>query len=161
MRIVSLLLLLPILLFPVPSSPSSAGGHMATAAPKPAEWKVGVAVQIITPEQPMWMAGYANRNKPAEGKLTELYVKALALEDPHGSRLVLLSSDLDGIPRSLSAPVAAEVQKRTGLPRERLMLTVSHTHCGPVLVIRCPPCTTCRPTKQPRSVPTPINSKTG
>jgi neutral ceramidase len=133
MRIVSLLLLLPILLFPVPSSPSSAGGHMATAAPKPAEWKVGVAVQIITPEQPMWMAGYANRNKPAEGKLTELYVKALALEDPHGSRLVLLSSDLVGIPRSLSAPVAAEVQKRTGLPRERLMLTVSHTHCGPVL----------------------------
>jgi hypothetical protein len=81
----------------------------------------------------MWMAGYGNRNKPAEGKLTELYVKALALEDPKGERLVLLTSDLVGIPRSLSEPVAEEVNKRKGLPRERLMFTVSHTHCGPVL----------------------------
>ncbi len=81
----------------------------------------------------MWMAGYGSRNKPAEGKLTELYVKALALEDPHGGRLVLLTSDLVGIPRSLSEAVAVEVKKRKGLPRERLMLSVSHTHCGPVL----------------------------
>src|SRR5215475_7470584 len=96
-------------------------------------WKAGVAVKTITPSESMWMAGYGNRNKPSEGKLTELYVKALALEDPHGGRLVLLTSDLVGIPRSLSEPIAAEVRKRKGLPRERLMLTVSHTHCGPVL----------------------------
>lgn len=105
----------------------------SAAEPKPGEWKAGVAVQKITPEQFMWMAGYGNRTKPAEGKLTDLYVKALALQDPHGERLVLLTSDLVGIPRSLSAPVAEEVSKRTGLPRERLMLTVSHTHCGPAL----------------------------
>ncbi len=98
-----------------------------------ADWKAGVAVQTITPDRPMWMAGYGHRNKPAEGKLTELYVKALALEDPRGGRLVLLTGDLVGIPRSLSEPVAEEVRKRTKLPRERLMLTVSHTHCGPVL----------------------------
>ncbi len=108
-------------------------GNRSVVEPKPAEWKAGVAVQIITPEQSMWMAGYGNRNKPSEGKLTDLYVKALALEDPHGGRLVLLTSDLVGIPRSLSEPVAEAVRKRTGLPRERLMLTVSHTHCGPVL----------------------------
>jgi neutral ceramidase len=108
-------------------------GLLAPAFLPAADWKAGVAVQIITPDQPMWMAGYGNRNKPAEGKLTELYVKALALEDPHGGRLVLLTSDLVGIPRALSEAVAAEVKKRKGLPRERLMLTVSHTHCGPVL----------------------------
>jgi neutral ceramidase len=120
MRIASLLLLLTL--------------HLSAAAePKPGEWKAGIAVQKITPEQSMWMAGYANRTKPAEGKLIDLHVKALALEDPHGGRLVLMTSDLVGIPRSLSEPVAAEVQKRTGLPRERLMLTVSHTHCGPHL----------------------------
>jgi hypothetical protein len=103
------------------------------AADKEPDWKAGVARQVITPEQSMWMAGYGNRNKPAEGKLTDLYVKALALEDPRGGRLVLLTSDLVGIPRSLAEPVAEELRKRTGLPRERLMLTVSHTHCGPVL----------------------------
>src|SRR5207249_11303240 len=52
-------------------------------------WKAGVAVQVITPTEPMWMSGYAARNKPAEGKLQDLYVKALALEDPSGGRLVL------------------------------------------------------------------------
>jgi Neutral/alkaline non-lysosomal ceramidase, N-terminal len=97
------------------------------------EWKAGVAVQVITPGEPMWMAGYASRNKPAEGKAQDLYVKALALETPASGKLVLLTSDLVGIPRSLSEAVAEEVRKRTGLPRERLMLTCSHTHCGPVL----------------------------
>ncbi|HZY83980.1 MAG TPA: neutral/alkaline non-lysosomal ceramidase N-terminal domain-containing protein [Gemmataceae bacterium] len=106
---------------------------LAAAEPAPVAWKAGVAVRVITPEGPQWMAGYGNRNKPSEGKLTELYVKALALEDPKGGRLVLLTSDLVGVPRSLSVAVAEEVRKRTGLPRERLMLTVSHTHCGPVL----------------------------
>src|SRR5579871_1760386 len=103
------------------------------SAEKENGWKAGVAVQKITPQEPMWMAGYGMRNKPAEGKLTELYVKALALEDPKGERLVLLTSDLVGIPRSLSEPVAEEVRKRKALPRQRLMFTVSHTHCGPVL----------------------------
>jgi hypothetical protein len=107
-------------------------GWSAQAA-EPAGWKAGVAVQDITPGQPMWMAGYGARNKPAEGKLTDLYVKALALEAPDGGRFVLLTSDLVGIPRALAEPVAAEVRKRKALPRERLMLTVSHTHCGPVL----------------------------
>ncbi len=133
MRIASLLLLLT--------------ANLSSAVePKPAEWKAGVAVQIITPDQPMWMAGYGNRNKPAEGKLTELYVKALALEDPLEGLLVLVTSDLVGVPRSLTEAVAEEVQKRikrppleermpwvARLPRERLMFTVSHTHCGPVL----------------------------
>src|SRR5438093_13387183 len=101
-------------------------------AAEPAPYKAGVATKIITPSEPMWMAGYGNRTKPAEGKVHDLFVKALALEDPAGGKLVLLTSDLVGIPRELSEQVAADVQRRTGLPRERLMLTCSHTHCGPV-----------------------------
>jgi hypothetical protein len=96
-------------------------------------WKAGVAVKAVTPTGPMWMSGYANRTKPAEGKEQDLYVKALALEDPAGNRAVVLTSDLVGIPRSLGEAVYSEVKKKTGLPRERLMLTVSHTHCGPVV----------------------------
>jgi hypothetical protein len=103
------------------------------AAPPPPSWKAGVAVRVITPAEPMWLAGYANRTRPAEGKLHDLHVKALALQDPSGARLVLLTADLLAVSRSLSEAVAAEVRRRTGLPRERLMLAVSHTHCGPVL----------------------------
>jgi hypothetical protein len=81
----------------------------------------------------MWMAGYSSRTKPAEDKVHDLYVKALALEDAGKGKFVLLTSDLVGIPRDLGEAVAAEVRKKTGLPRERLLLTCSHTHCGPVL----------------------------
>src|SRR5712691_8019205 len=102
--------------------------------PRAGVFKAGVARRVITPAEPMWMAGYGNRNKPAEGKIHDLFVKALALEDPAGGKLVLLTSDLVGIPRDLSERVAAEVRQKTGLPRERLMLTCSHTHCGPVLL---------------------------
>jgi hypothetical protein len=97
------------------------------------DYKAGVARVVITPEPGLWMAGYAGRNKPAEGKVHDLFAKALALEDAKGQRLVLVTTDLLGLPRSMSVPVAEEVEKKTGLPRANLMLTSSHTHCGPVL----------------------------
>jgi hypothetical protein len=99
----------------------------------PADWKAGVAMRPITPSEPMWLAGYSSRNKPSEGKFTELYAKALALQDPAGGRFVLLTVDLVGVPRDLTESVAAEVRKQTGLPRERLLVAASHTHCGPVI----------------------------
>jgi neutral ceramidase len=99
----------------------------------PADWQAGIAVRTITPTEPMWLAGYSNRNKPSEGKLTELYAKALALQDARGSRFVLLTVDLVGVTRELTESVAAEIRKQTGLPRERLLVAASHTHCGPVI----------------------------
>jgi Neutral/alkaline non-lysosomal ceramidase, N-terminal len=96
-------------------------------------YKAGTASKAITPTEPLWMAGYSNRNKPCDTKRHDLWVKALVLEDPAGNRCVLLTSDLCGIPRSLSEPVCSEVMKRTGLKREQIMLTCSHTHCGPVV----------------------------
>lgn len=95
--------------------------------------RAGVAARVITPADPLWMAGYASRNKPAEGKAHDLKVKALALDDPTGTPLVLVTSDLIGIPRDLGIAVAEEVEKSTKLPRSRLMLTASHTHSGPVV----------------------------
>jgi putative membrane-bound dehydrogenase-like protein len=102
-------------------------------AAEPAAYKAGVASRVITPSEPIWMGGYSARNKPPQGKLHDLRVKALALEDAGGGRLVLLTSDLLGLPRGLSEEVADAVRKKTGLPRERLLLTASHTHSGPVL----------------------------
>jgi putative membrane-bound dehydrogenase-like protein len=98
-----------------------------------AGYRAGVATKVITPEQPMWMAGYAARNKPAEGKLHDLAAKAICIEDSRGKKLVLVTTDLIGIPRTLGERVAAGAKKRFGLERSDLMLTCSHTHCGPVL----------------------------
>ncbi|MGL4555474.1 MAG: neutral/alkaline non-lysosomal ceramidase N-terminal domain-containing protein [Gemmataceae bacterium] len=96
-------------------------------------WKAGVAVRVITPPATMWMAGYASRKSPAEGKEHDLYAKALAVEDPSGRRAVLVTTDLIGIPRSLAVRVRADAKKRLKLDDAGLMLTASHTHCGPVV----------------------------
>ena len=65
----------------------------AASAAEPA-YKAGVATRVITPEKPMWMSGYAARTKPADGKIHELYAKALCLQDAAGKRLVLVTTDL-------------------------------------------------------------------
>src|SRR5205085_10739604 len=97
-----------------------AAATAAAAEPTPA-FKAGVATKVITPEKPMWMAGYASRNKPAEGKVHDLYAKALCLEDAAGTRLVLVTTDLIGIPRTLGDEVAAEAEKKHGVRRDELI----------------------------------------
>jgi hypothetical protein len=96
-------------------------------------WKAGAARVKITPERLMWMSGYSSRTKPAEGKVHDLWAKALALEDSSGRRCVLVTMDLVGIPRDLSLAVCKEIRERHGLPREAVCLSVSHTHSGPVV----------------------------
>jgi hypothetical protein len=96
-------------------------------------WKAGVAKVVITPQKSVWLAGYASRKKPSEGKIQDLYAKALALEDSQGRRLVIVTSDLIGFSRSISEKVAEQVRNRAGLSRNQLLLTSSHTHTGPVI----------------------------
>ncbi|MHC4726753.1 MAG: neutral/alkaline non-lysosomal ceramidase N-terminal domain-containing protein [Planctomycetota bacterium] len=95
-------------------------------------FQAGVASTVITPDKPMWMSGYAARNKPSEGKVHDLRAKALALEDSQGTRLVIVTVDLLGIPRPLRDRLENKVNQRYKLPPEFLMLNASHTHCGPV-----------------------------
>src|SRR5262249_5163298 len=74
-------------------------------------WMAGVAKVKITREKLMWMSGYGARDKPAEGKLTELWAKALALQNVEGQRCLLITMDLVGIDRALSQAVCAALQK--------------------------------------------------
>src|SRR4051794_24492982 len=94
-------------------------------------WKAGASRTIITPKEPMWMAGYAARTKPAEGTAQELYAKALALEDAHGKRFVFVTLDLIGVPRALRTALEKRLAVAQALPPEGFLLNVSHTHCGP------------------------------
>ncbi|MCI0535347.1 MAG: hypothetical protein L0Z50_08965, partial [Verrucomicrobiales bacterium] len=94
-------------------------------------WKAGVASIVITPDQPMWMAGYASRTNISQGKATDLYAKALALDDTRGARLVIVTLDLIGVPRSLRNGLEAAVANEHGLARESLLMNCSHTHSGP------------------------------
>jgi hypothetical protein len=81
----------------------------------------------------MWMAGYASRNKPSEGKAQDLFAKALALEDAAGNRLVIVTLDLIGVPRTLRDSVAKQAEEKYHLRPSSLLINASHTHCGPEL----------------------------
>ncbi|HID22886.1 MAG TPA: hypothetical protein EYP14_10875, partial [Planctomycetaceae bacterium] len=102
------------------------------------QWRAGTASVVITPQKNMWMAGYAARKKPSEGKVHELFAKALALADRSGNRLVILTVDLIGIPKELRAAVEEALKERYNLPPECLLMNASHTHCGPEIRMAVP-----------------------
>jgi hypothetical protein len=104
--------------------------YLSAAEPS---WRVGVARVKITPEEPLWMAGYASRTHEAVGTYGDLWVRACAVEDPHGARSVLVSLDLVGIDRTLSQSICQAVADQTGLRRSELALCFTHTHSGPVV----------------------------
>ncbi len=105
----------------------------ASRAPQQADsiWKAGVASVKITPEESMWMAGYAFRDHPSEGKIHDLWAKALVLEDAGGKRVVLVSTDLVGIRKALSERIRERLEKQFGLTKSQVILNSSHTHTGP------------------------------
>ncbi len=96
-------------------------------------WKAGVAKVNISPELPIWLSGYASRNKPANSKHDDLWAKALVIEDANGRRAALVTMDLVGIPREISQSVCKQLEERYKLPRAAIALNVSHTHSGPVV----------------------------
>ncbi len=96
-------------------------------------WMAGVAKQSITPPKGMWMAGYAHRDHPSEGKLHDLWVKVVVLEDQQSEKAVFVATDLLGLPRNISHRITERLMEELDLERKQIMLTSSHTHTGPVL----------------------------
>ncbi len=96
-------------------------------------WKAGVARKNITPSFPVWMAGYASRTSPSEGKLHDLWAKSLMLEDAKGNKSVLITMDLLGIPKDFSDALRQKIERKYGLSKSQIVLSCSHTHSGPVV----------------------------
>src|SRR5262245_12186969 len=107
---------------------SAAGG----AAQPATRWKAGVAAREITPAPGIWMAGFAARTCPSLAVALPLQAKALAVEDEHARRAVLVTLDLLGVTADTTTRVAEAVRLRHGLSRESLCFNASHTHSGPV-----------------------------
>ena len=107
-------------------------GLAGPANAEEASWKAGVARAIVTPATGVWLAGYGGK-RPPDGKLHDLWIKALALEDPKGNRAVMVTTDFEGIPKEMSDRVFARLKEKLGLDRHQVMLTFSHTHSGPRL----------------------------
>ncbi len=103
------------------------------AFPEKPEFDAGAARVDITPEGSVWMSGYASRTKASEGVLTPIHAKALALRDNKGYRVVIVTTDLVGLPRTITDEVSARLEKEHGLRRAQVVFNASHTHTGPVV----------------------------
>lgn len=95
-------------------------------------WNAGISRRVITPTTSVWLAGYGSKRAP-QGKLHDLWMKALALEDANGNRAVMITSDFQGVPKMMSDQVFRKLDEAYGLKRRQIMFTFSHNHCGPRL----------------------------
>ncbi|MDY7009645.1 MAG: neutral/alkaline non-lysosomal ceramidase N-terminal domain-containing protein [Planctomycetota bacterium] len=72
------------------------------------------------------------RNPPPEGFYCDTFVKALALEDEKGQKLVIVSLDIISFREDMLERVREGIKARTGLEASQVLLCVSHTHSGPM-----------------------------
>jgi neutral ceramidase len=98
-----------------------------------ASYKIGIAKTKITPEIPFWMTGYAARKVPASGVLHDLWAKAIIIEERPGHRIVIVTTDLLGLPRQITQKAANELETKFNIARGQIMFNSSHTHSGPMV----------------------------
>jgi hypothetical protein len=108
------------------------GSLQAQEGVKPA-FRAGVGKLQITPQKNGWMTGYGGRNKPAEGTKTDLWTRALLLEDAAGKQALLVTADILGFPPQLSRELRKDLHESLGLDESAIMLVASHTHGGPAV----------------------------
>lgn len=98
-----------------------------------AEIQGGVARVSITPSTPMFLSGYAGREKTSTGVAHPIHAKALVIRQDAAHQVVIVTTDLLGIPHHLSEAVARRLMDKHGIDRSQLMLNASHTHAGPMV----------------------------
>lgn len=99
---------------------------------------VGAAKMDITPDYPTRLCGYASRRTESEGVAQRIWAKALAIGGDTGEGpAMLLSVESCGVPPSVVNAVCERL-KPTGLKRERLVVSVTHTHTAPWLMEYAP-----------------------
>jgi len=92
--------------------------------------KGGCAKVNITPPVGVWLSGYGSRDRPSDGIVDELYVKALVLDDGRNT-IAIVSADLLWVPLQITTKIRGIVKKKTGIPEKNVLVCATHTHFGP------------------------------
>jgi len=92
----------------------------------------GVFSVDITPPIGLAMAGYGARDHPSEGILEPLFAYAIALEQGDEC-CALVVADLIGVKQDITAAIRERVGALSDLPPEKVFISTTHTHWGPVL----------------------------
>ena len=91
-------------------------------------WRVGAAKEVITPDRPVWLAGYS-RDGLSEGVHDDIWARGMAIDD--GERTVLiLTADLIGLYLTDVNDIRDSLVTHR-LPRDHIVLASTHNHSGP------------------------------
>ena len=93
--------------------------------------RVGIATADITPEGPVWMAGFAARKKPSEGVYKNIEA-ACVVFDNGATRIAFVAVDLCKILEPQLADLRAAARE-AGIGPQQVMINASHNHSGPML----------------------------
>lgn len=104
---------------------------LAGAVHAQTDWRAGAAKVNVTPREPIWLSGYANRTRPSEGVVQDIYVKAAAFRQANQTA-VLVTSDLQGFDVAMIDQIVRRAEREHGVRRDQLVLNYSHNHSAPV-----------------------------
>ena len=92
--------------------------------------KIGIASINITPQQPVWLTGYGNRDHKSEGVYQSLIAGAISIAGDT-DEVLILTADLIGYDLAYAAAAKNRIAESTGLLPRQVVLTATHTHCAP------------------------------
>ncbi|MFM7056066.1 MAG: neutral/alkaline non-lysosomal ceramidase N-terminal domain-containing protein [Planctomycetota bacterium] len=127
-----LLWLIPAALMCLLQAPFASPAFPAGEGPAP-PLQAGISALDITPAHPVRLNGFGGRSRESQGVRQSLFAKALAVGTSDADTVIIITVDTLGIPADLTNRVAAALETRLHLPRERLAICASHTHSGPMI----------------------------
>jgi neutral ceramidase len=97
-------------------------------------WLAGAAKREITPAVGTALTGFVARLKPCVGAADPMHVRAIVVAEGD-ERAALIQADLVGLASWQVTEVREFAAQRFGIPWERCMISCTHTHSGPGVVL--------------------------
>ena len=93
--------------------------------------KAGFGAATITPDLPVYMAGFGARGKPADAIRDDLEARAIVLSQGAGDDFCLVVCDLLGMTPGFSTPIREAIAAELRTTTDRVLVACTHTHHGP------------------------------
>lgn len=100
--------------------------------------KFALKKQEITPDQPVFLAGFGGRTEKSEGVLDDIFVKTALLQ--WDTTVCVITFDALGGDRSFVDGIKGALKERLQLQEEEIIINFSHTHCSVFLTGEKPDC---------------------
>lgn len=91
-------------------------------------WALGGGTQCASNKLAPDTDGYAKTFPPSEGTYGRLQANAFVLRDAAGTSVAIVQVDLGGLPGEVHEAVAKRIVSKTGIGREHLLISATHTH---------------------------------